>query len=358
MISALRRLPKTPLSSGERSLSGSDPSARGAIIRDMSRDASQISGDRRLWLSEPCPSCGARTGQRCQTGRFTGKPARLLDLARGWRQRPCPTCKAKPGELCRTPTGRRAGQPHTARLGPARSELLVDEQVWQELGRWGADVALVRFSGGGGDPGRIGAVTLEAAGERELARWENGEGELPEALAAPIWGRYGLFRGHPRITGIVLWDAQARQVIVAGKRGQEQLDEVLLQAPRQAAAPTLRDASPVVGPRAAARACCGCGQPIPAGARPEARYCSKRCRQAASRARLRERSGRAALAPPERCACCEGPMPPGVRPEARYCSKHCRQAASRARLALARAPAAAGVRRRRVTGSASSRPRA
>ena len=317
--------------------------------RDVSRDASQISGDRRLWLSEPCPSCGARTGQRCQTGRFTGKPARLLHPARGWRQRPCPACKAQPGELCRTPTGRLAGRPHTARLGPARSELLVDEHVWQELGRWGADVALVRFSGGGGNPGTIGAVTLEAAGQRELARWESGEGELPEALAAPIWGRYGLFRGHPRLTGIVIWDAQTRQVLVAGKRGHEQLDEVLLQPPRQAAATpvgdTSRDTSPAGGLRAAGRACCGCGQPIPANARPEARYCSKRCRQAASRARLRERSGRAALAPPERCVCCEGPMPAGVRPEARYCSKRCRQAASRARLRPARGPGAASARR-------------
>jgi hypothetical protein len=256
----------------------------------MSRDTSQISCDRRLWLAEPCPSCGARTGVRCRSGRFTVRPARLLHAARGWRQRPCPACRAEAGEPCRTPTGRRAGRPHTARLGPARGELLVGEQVWQELGRWGADVALVRFSGGGGNPGSIGAVTLEARGERELARWESGEGELPEALAAPIWGRYGLFRGHPLITGIVMWDAQQRQVVVAGKRGREKLEELLLEAPRQPAAfptgDTSRDTSPVGGLSASGRECCRCGQPIPKDARPEARYCSKRCRQAASRARL------------------------------------------------------------------------
>jgi len=126
----------------------------------------------------------------------------------------------------------------------------------------------VRFSGGGGKPG-IGAVTLEAAGERELARWERGEGELPEALAAPIWGRYGLFGGDPPITGIVIWDARQRQVLVAGKRGPAQLDEVLVQAPRQPAAPPMRDTSPVGRPRVAGRECCRCGQPIPAGARPE-----------------------------------------------------------------------------------------
>jgi len=101
----------------------------------------------------------------------------------------------------------------------------------------GTDVALVRFSGGGGNPGSIGAVTLEAAGQREPARWEHGEGELPEALAVPIWGRYGLFHGHPRITAIVTWDAQQRQVLMAGKRGHEKLDEMLLEPPRQAAAP-------------------------------------------------------------------------------------------------------------------------
>jgi hypothetical protein len=329
----------------------------------MSRDASQISGDRRLWLAEPCPSCGARAGLRCQTSRFAGKPARLLHPARGWRQRRCPACKAEPGELCRTPTGRRASRPHAARLGPGRRELLVGAPVWREFGRWGADVALVRFSGGGGHPGSIGAVTLEAAGGRELARWESGEGELPEALAAPIWGRYGLFRGHPRITGIVVWDARARQVLVAGNRGQEKLDEVLLEAPRQRAASSMRDrsrdTSPVGRPRPADRECCRCGQPIPASARPEARYCSKRCRQAASRARLRERSGRSALAPPERCAGCEGPMPAGVRPEARYCSKRCRQAASRARLRLAHRPGAASLRRPRPADSrGSSHPRA
>ena len=59
----------------------------------------------------------------------------------------------------------------------------------------------MRFSGGGGSQGSIAAVTLEDAKERELARWSSGEGELPEALAAPIWGRYALFRGHPASAG-------------------------------------------------------------------------------------------------------------------------------------------------------------
>ena len=319
--------------------------------------------DRQLWLQEPCPTCAARGGLRCQTSRYRGKPLGVQHAARGWRQRACPTCKAQPGELCKTPTGRRAAQPHTVRVHPGRRELFAEPGVWEELERWEAATALVRFSGGGSSHGSIAAVTLEDAKGRTLARWQSGEGELPEALAAPIWGRYGLFRGHPRITGIVMWDAQQRQVLVAGKRGREKLDEVLLVAPRQAAASPVRDtscdASLVGGLRAAGRVCCECGQPIYAGARPEACYCSKRCRQAASRARLRERSGRSALAPPEHCACCEGPMPAGVRPEARYCSKRCRQAASRARLRLAHRPGAASLRRPRPADSrGSSHPRA
>ena len=142
--------------------------------------------DRRLWLEELCPTCGARGGLRCQTSRYGDKPSRVLHAARGWRQRSCPTCKAQAGELCKTPTGRRAGQPHTARLHPGRRELFAEQGVWEELERWEAAVALVRFSGGGGNQGSIAAVTLEDAERRELARWRSGEGELPEALAAPI----------------------------------------------------------------------------------------------------------------------------------------------------------------------------
>jgi hypothetical protein len=278
---------------------------------------------------------------------------RWLHGARGWHQRPCPTCKAGPGELCRTPTGRRAGQPHTARLGPARRELLADEQVWEELEQWRASVALVRFSGGGGNPGSISAVTLENEDGKELARWSSWEGELPKALAAPIWGRYALFRGHPLVTGLLMWDARARSIAITGQRGGQKFDEIL-SPPRQIATVTIasratntlrdtsRDTSPREverdtsdGPRrvpGTSRSCERCGDPLAAGLRAEARYCSKRCRQAASRARLRQRSGRAGLTPPERCARCQGPMPSGVRPEARYCSKRCRQAASRAAL--------------------------
>ena len=188
------------------------------------------------------------------------------------------------------------------------------------------------------------------AGDRELARWSGAdESELAAALATPMWGRYGSFRGQPRIAGTLTWNVADRSLRLAGRRGTNRFQETLQAARTSTPAPrdASRDTSLAAGdapglprtgsrrPRAAARTGCRCGQPIAADARPEARYCSKRCRQAASRARLRERSGRAALKAPERCALCDGPMPAGLRPEARYCSKRCRQAASRTRLSLA-----------------------
>ena len=241
--------------------------------------------DRRLWLEEPCPTCGTRGGVRCQTSRYSGKPSRLVHAARGWRQRSCPTCKVQAGELCKTPTGRRAGQPHTARLQRGRRELFAEEQVWEELGRWEAAVALVRFSGGGGNQGSIAAVTLEDAAKCELARWGSGEGELPEALAAPIWGRYALFRGHPRISGLLMWDVQERQVVVAGERGGQKFEE-LLSASRQLYRPTVTPVAVTAGDTS---------RPIRYAAAPR-HLASLRCprRRAPVRALRRPTSGRAA----------------------------------------------------------------
>jgi hypothetical protein len=328
---------------------GSDPSARGETINDVSRDVSQAEvSDRRLWLAERCPACGAQAGMRCRERSPSRRtpPARLaLHAARGWRLRPCPACKAQPGEPCFTPRGRSAARPHTARLPLARGELHALDDVWRALERAGAQLALVRFTGGGGRQGTLERVSIEAAGR---ARWRGaGEAQLAGALAAPAWGRYGTFKGQPPIAATLQWRVADRSLLLSGTRGTERFEQTLqaaratagpaapsLRAPSPAA-PSMRDTSRDTSP-AAGRECNRCGQSIPAGARPEARYCSKRCRQAASRARLRERSGRSALAPPERCALCDGPMPAGVRPEARYCSKRCRQAASRARLARPR----------------------
>jgi predicted nucleic acid-binding Zn ribbon protein len=328
--------------------------------------------DRRLWLAEACLTCSARSGLRCQTSHYRGKPTQFLHAARGWRQRSCPACKAPADELCKTPTGRQASQPHAARLAPGRRELFADEQVWEELERWEAASALVRFSGGGGNQGVIAVVTLEDAQKRELARWGRGEGELPEALAAPIWGRFALFRGHPRITGLLMWDAQKRQVLVAGERGGRKFEELLFASRKlsrpavtpvavttgdgaegSAAPARVRGTSPAAGAGETSRSCERCGEPLPAGLRPEARYCSKRCRQAASRARLKDRPPSLPPRPPETCSWCEGPMPVGLRVEAQFCSKRCRQAASRHALRLRRGSARTSgphehVARRRV----------
>jgi len=197
-------------------------------------------------------------------------------------------------------------------------------------------------------------VTLEDAKKCELARWGSGEGELPEALAAPIWGRYALFRGHPRISGLLMWDVQERQAVIAGERGGQKFEE-LVSAPRQLYRPAVtpvavitadtsrrsatrarRDTSRGAG-AGDARLCERCGEPLPAGLRAEARYCSKRCRQAASRARLKDRPPSPPPSPPdETCSWCGGPMPGGLRVEARFCSKRCRQASSRHALRVRR----------------------
>jgi endogenous inhibitor of DNA gyrase (YacG/DUF329 family) len=197
-------------------------------------------------------------------------------------------------------------------------------------------------------------VTLEDAKQRELARWGSGEGELPEALAAPIWGRYALFRGHPRISGLLMWDVEERQVVIAGERGGQKFEEPV-SAPRQlyrspgtpaavtagdrsrgSAARAARDMSPAAGGEVDAGSCAQCGEPLPAGLRAEARYCSKRCRQAASRARLKDRPPSPPPTATETCAWCDGPMPAGVRVEARFCSKRCRQGSSRHALRVRR----------------------
>ena len=149
-----------------------------------------------------------------------------------------------------------------------------------------------------------------------------------------------------------MWDVQERQVVIAGERGGQKFEELvsasrqLYRPARQGRAVSAGDVGAPVQGRArrlargrcpeASRSCERCGDPLPAGLRAEARYCSKRCRQAASRARLKDRPPSPPPSPPETCSWCGGPMPAGVRLEARFCSKRCRQASSRHALRVRR----------------------
>ena len=162
---------------------------------------------------------------RCQTSRFTGKPARLLHPRAGGASGRAQPARPSPASCAARRLGRRAGRPHhRAGLAPRAGELLVGEQVWHEIERWA--------------PRR---------------------GSRARACRS---------RAHP----------------------------ALLRIPHHAHR----------RPRASA----GCGLPVvsaadvasrfPATARPEARYCSKRCRQAArcasAQAALRSHRPSAALA--------------------------------------------------------------
>ena len=263
------------------------------------------------WVALPTAGIGASPFGFC-----TRRAAGGSDRARPARRR---------RRVVQTPTGRRAGQPHTARLAPGRRELFADERVWEELERWGATAALVRFSGGGGDQGGIAAVTLEDANKRELARWGSGEGELPEALAAADLGSIrAVPRPPPHQRAADVGRARAARSLsresapVKGSREP-------LSAP---GTPTGRRSRPWRPPRATRRThrspggprhrAAGvqeatlvprCGEPLPAGLRAEARYCSKRCRQAASRARVKDRPPSPPPGPAQACMWCGGPMP-------------------------------------------------
>lgn len=120
--------------------------------------------DRAAWLQHRCPTYHATPGARCRRSRWTsarGEAATRLHVARGWLQRSCPTCKATPGEHCSAPTGRRAAALHTARLRPARWELVARGAMWEELDRRGVAIATVPFRGRAGHGGEVDVVRLQ-----------------------------------------------------------------------------------------------------------------------------------------------------------------------------------------------------
>jgi hypothetical protein len=192
--------------------------------------------DRSAWLDQWCPEYHAAPGARCgrwpwgrRGTRGRAVPIAHLHVARGWLERPCPTCKALAGERCSTPTGREASRVHTARLRPARRELVWRPAVWEELERRGATVALVPFWGRAGSGGRTDTIKLLRLEDGELLdveRWTYRD-ELCHALEAPVWERFGTFVDHPLIRGEVVWSAEDRSVVISGRRGDRRLEEIV-----------------------------------------------------------------------------------------------------------------------------------
>jgi hypothetical protein len=131
--------------------------------------------------------------------------------------------------MCRTPSGRFASQPHAARLRPARGELAALAPVWDELERRGAAIAVVPFPGRAGRGGEVGTVILSRFEHGELVAFDRRTAldEVAQALAAPVWHRYGSFAGQPPMRGTIMWSVADRQIGIYGHRGEEPFEEIV-----------------------------------------------------------------------------------------------------------------------------------
>jgi hypothetical protein len=171
--------------------------------RDTSRDTSQGERcDRRLWLQDRCPRCAAQPGARCRSrSLFPPQAASAADAAR------CPRLAAAAVPGVRGPAGRAVPDPARAASGRAAHRASCPRA--RRVARAGGRVARARASGRGAGAGallgrRQGAKgrsrrSPSGRGKRELAHWWGaGDSELAGAVAAPVWGRYGSFRGQPR----------------------------------------------------------------------------------------------------------------------------------------------------------------
>ena len=130
--------------------------------------------------------------------------------------------------MCHTPSGREASSPHATRLRRGRAEL-VGNEVWEELARRGATIAIVPFSGRAGAGGTIGTIALSRLDGEDLVhveRW-SGRDELAYALEAPVWDRYGQFAGQPGVRGTVTWLLADRSVVIAGQRDRQAFEETV-----------------------------------------------------------------------------------------------------------------------------------
>jgi hypothetical protein len=99
--------------------------------------------------------------------------------------------------------------------------------VWDELERRGVSVATVPFRGRAGPGGEIDVIRLQRVCDeesREIRLWPDSE-ELAYALAAPVWGRFGTFAGHPLVRAEVVWTVDRRSVAIIGRRGERRFEE-------------------------------------------------------------------------------------------------------------------------------------
>jgi hypothetical protein len=99
--------------------------------------------------------------------------------------------------------------------------------VWDELERRGISVATVPFRGRAGQGGEIEAIRLQRVSDeesRDVRLWPDGE-ELASSLAAPVWGRFGTFVGHPLVRAEVIWMVDRRSVVIVGRRGERRFEE-------------------------------------------------------------------------------------------------------------------------------------
>jgi hypothetical protein len=133
---------------------------------------------------------------------------------------------------------------HTARLRPARWELVSRVAAWDELVRCRVSVATVPFRGRAGRGGEIDVVRLERASDdsREVRLWP-GTDELADALAAPVWGRFATFAGHPLVRAEVIWTVDRRSVVMVGRRGDQKFEERAERASSSSAAAAPRRSS-------------------------------------------------------------------------------------------------------------------
>ena len=222
----------------------------------------------------------------------------------------------------------RASRPHAARLGPARESSLLPSRSGGRLSgparasRWCAS----RPASGRGPPATVrcwpwrATAASWAAGRRARASW------LSDALAAPVWARYGSFRGQPPITATLRWTVAERSITLAGCRGSEPSAQTLGATPPTSARAT-GDTSPVTASRTAG--------PLP-------------CERCASRS-LKPPARRRATAPS--AAARPSRAPRGVSAQAAR-PPRCLNAVSGAR---ARCPRGAGSRRA-IAANAAARP--